>query len=76
MSTYEAIDRVTDKALDHFAAELTEAAYRVLLRRGAADNWLDTELELWQTLRETVRKEDQEWPRAGVMLVESSRRHP
>jgi hypothetical protein len=76
MSTYEAIDRVADRALDHFAAELTEAAYRVLLRRGVADNWLEMELELWQALKETVKKEDQEWPRAGVMLVERPRRHP
>ena len=57
--------------LEDFGAELTEAAYPVMLRRGAVDNWLDLELELWKVLKETVRKRDQEWPSAGVMLVKS-----
>ena len=65
MSTYEAIDRVADGALDHFAAELTEAAYRVMLRRGAADNWLETELELWQAVKETVQCPPRRNPGAG-----------
>jgi hypothetical protein len=31
------------------AAELTAAAYRVALRHGAADKWLDLELDLSKT---------------------------
>jgi hypothetical protein len=58
-----------DTFLEKFGAELTEAAYPVMMRHGAVDNWLDLELELWTVLRETVKKWDQEWPSAGVMLV-------
>jgi len=49
-----------DKALEDFAAELTEAAYPVALRRGVGDRWLDLELELWKALNETVRKWDRQ----------------
>ena len=45
-----------DVFLENFAAELTEAAYPVMLRHGAVDNWLDLELELWKRLKATVRK--------------------
>jgi hypothetical protein len=69
MHANEAIERTADPAVDDFAAALTEAAYPVLLRRGGARDWLDSKLELWQALRETVRKWDQEWPRAGVVLA-------
>lgn len=41
--------------LDNFAAELTSAAYAIALRHGA-DKWLYLELELWGTLKETVKK--------------------
>ena len=61
--------KTVDPAVEDFAAELTEAAYPVLLRRGTVDNWLDLELELWRTLSETVQKWDRDWPRAGVMLA-------
>jgi hypothetical protein len=60
-----------DTFLENFGAELAEAAYPVMLRHGAVDNWLDLELDLWKVLRETVRKWDQEWPSAGVVLVSS-----
>ena len=60
-----------DTLLENFGANLAEAAYPVLLRHGAVDNWLDLELELWEVLKETVKKWDQEWPSAGVMLVGS-----
>jgi hypothetical protein len=69
-SSNPAID-LRDTFLEEFGAELTRAAYRVMLRHGAVDNWLDLELELWKVLKETVRKWDQERPSAGVMLVES-----
>jgi hypothetical protein len=64
-----------DTFLENFGAELTEAAYPVMLRRGAVDNWLDLELELWKVLKETVNKWDQEWPSAGVILVGSCDPH-
>jgi hypothetical protein len=58
-----------DTFVEDFAAELTEVAYPVMLRHGVPDNWLDLELGLWQALKETVKKRDQEWPQAGVMLM-------
>jgi hypothetical protein len=58
-----------DAFLENFGAELTEAAYAVMLPQGPVANWLDLELKLWKVLQETVRKWDQEWPSAGVMLV-------
>jgi hypothetical protein len=60
-----------DTFLENLGAQLTEAAYPVLLRHGAIDNWLDLKLELWRVLKETVKKWDEEWPSAGVMLVRS-----
>jgi hypothetical protein len=58
-----------DTFLDNLGAELTEAAYPVMLRHGAVDSWLDLQLELWKVLDETVKKWDQEWPSAGVLLM-------
>jgi hypothetical protein len=69
-SSNPAIDH-RDTFLEEFGAELTQAAYAVILRHGAVDNWLELELELWKVLKETVRKWDEEWPSAGVMLVAS-----
>jgi hypothetical protein len=54
-----------DHALEDFAAELTEAAYPVVLRHGLGEKWLDLELDLWRVLTETVRKWDREGPPAG-----------
>jgi hypothetical protein len=48
--------------LENFAAELTSAAYAVALRHGVEDKWLDLELELWEALREMVKKRGQEPP--------------
>jgi hypothetical protein len=45
----------TDQKLETFAAELTAAAYSVVLRHGGADNWLELELDLWHVLNEAVR---------------------
>jgi hypothetical protein len=45
-----------DALLEHFAAELTCAAYGVALRHGTAGTWVDLELDLWQALTETVKK--------------------
>jgi hypothetical protein len=51
-----------DILLENFAAELTRAAYSVALRHGLEDKWLDLELELWEALKETVKKRGQEPP--------------
>jgi hypothetical protein len=44
-----------DALLETFAAELTLAAYRVALRTGTQDTWLDLELDLWKALADTVK---------------------
>jgi hypothetical protein len=44
-----------DLALEDFAAELTVAAYPLVLRQRPTGSWLDLELELWKVLRQTVR---------------------
>src|SRR5260370_37859464 len=51
-----------DTLLENFAAELTSAAYAVALRHGVEDNWLELELELWEALKETVKKGAQRPP--------------
>lgn len=43
-----------DASLDTFVAELTEAAYRVALRHGAGDNWLQLQLDLRAELTQAV----------------------
>jgi carbon storage regulator len=54
-------------AADTLAAELTEAAYFVVLQHGVVDEcWIDMKLELWDALAETVRKWLQELPVATV----------
>jgi hypothetical protein len=45
-----------DPALETFVAELTDAAYSVALRHGAGQSWVELELDLWEALAETVRK--------------------
>ena len=48
-------ERERDLALEDFAAELTEAAYPVVLRQQHQGSWLDLELGLWKVLGETVK---------------------
>jgi hypothetical protein len=38
------------------AADLTEAAYPLLLRHGTVDSWVDLELELWRVLSERLQR--------------------
>jgi hypothetical protein len=45
-----------DILLEDFTAELTSAAYAVVLRHGGGNQWLDLELELWRVLTDTVQK--------------------
>jgi len=51
-----------DSWFENYTAELTSAAYAVALRHGVEDNWLDLELELWEALKETVKKSGREAP--------------
>ena len=69
MGFNETTCRDVDTTVEDYAAELTEAAYPVVLRHGVVDNWLDVELELWRALMGTVEKWERAWPRAGVTLV-------
>jgi hypothetical protein len=62
-------DDKLDPAMEEFAAELTEAAYPVLMRSAPVKNWLDMELELWRTMRQKVGQWAQDWPQAGVVFV-------
>jgi hypothetical protein len=54
--------RERDTRLENFAAELTSAAYRLMLRRGLKGSWIWTELSLWRALAETVQKWARESP--------------
>jgi hypothetical protein len=56
-----ALDR--DAQLETLAAELTIAAYRVVLRTGAQGTWLDLQLDLWRALSDTVKTWGTELPR-------------
>jgi hypothetical protein len=57
MNIATAKDRDLD--LDDLAAELTNAAYPVVLRHGAGEKWLDLELDLWKVLCDTLRRLEQ-----------------
>ena len=59
MSDNDSASGNRETLLENFAAELTSAAYAVTLRHGMEDKWLDLELELWEALKETVKKWDQ-----------------
>jgi hypothetical protein len=52
-------DGEINTAVEDIAAELAEAAYPVVLRSAKVGNWLDLQLELWRTLKQTVG----EWAR-------------
>lgn len=44
--------------LEAFAAELASDAYRIALRHGLGDGWIDLELELWRALGDVVKRWD------------------
>jgi len=46
---------------EDLAAELTEAAFPVALRRGVGTDWLDRKLDLWNVMTRTVST----WDRRG-----------
>jgi hypothetical protein len=58
-----------DHELEGLAAELTSAAYAVALRHGVDYKWLDLELELWEALKETVKKWSRNRPISQTCLL-------
>jgi hypothetical protein len=42
--------------VDTFAAELTVAVYRLALRHGAGERWLELQLGLWNAVTDTIDK--------------------
>jgi hypothetical protein len=62
MSDHQRIAPDRDARLENFAAELTRAAYPLVLRNGRKDSWLQMELGLWKALAEQVKK----WARTGL----------
>ena len=44
--------------LENLAAELTNAAYPVMLQHDAGERWLELELDLWKAMTESVKKLD------------------
>jgi hypothetical protein len=55
-----------DALLEAFAAELTLAAYRVVLRTRTQGIWLDLELDLWRALADTVKTWGRELSKALI----------
>jgi hypothetical protein len=51
----EAVNR-SDAALEALAAELTDAAFPVVLQRGIGEEWLELKLDLWRALDGAVKK--------------------
>jgi hypothetical protein len=54
-----------DARLENYAAELTRAAYPLMLRHGMRGSWIEVELGLWRALAETVRRWARQRPPAG-----------
>jgi hypothetical protein len=42
--------------LENLAADLTDVVYRVALRHGLRDKWLELQLDLWGALTEAIEK--------------------
>jgi hypothetical protein len=56
MTTNEATSRTLYNSVEDCVAELAAAAYGVALRHGAANPWLDLELDLWHALTDAASK--------------------
>ena len=56
MSDSHAPEASRDIQLDNFAANLADAAYRVALRHGLGDRWLELEVDLWGVMTEAIRQ--------------------
>ncbi len=49
-----------DTFSENIVAEIADVAYRVALRHGLGDKWLDLQLELWKAVeQEILRVDDQ-----------------
>jgi hypothetical protein len=42
--------------VESLAADLTDVVYRVALRQGLGDRWLELQLDLWRALTEALEK--------------------
>jgi hypothetical protein len=42
--------------VESLASDLTDVAYRVALRHGMGDDWLELQLDLWEALTEAIEK--------------------
>jgi hypothetical protein len=58
MTTDHALPGDWNAFLKDLAAELTNAAYPVVLQHGVGEKWLDVELDLWKAMTESVKKLD------------------
>jgi hypothetical protein len=56
MNDHRAVVAGAEQPLEALAAELTAAAYPIVLRHAVGDKWLDLQLELWRVLTETVKR--------------------
>ena len=65
MSDDRGISCSPDTRLENFAAQFSLAAYHVALRHGAAEVWIEVELEFWRALAETVKKWARQRPPTG-----------
>ena len=45
-----------DSFLEKLVADLTDVAFRVALRHGVGDQWLELRLDLWGALTEALEK--------------------
>ena len=65
MSGTPGATRNRDTLLENFVAELTSAAYALVLGRGLKGSWLEAELDLWWAIAATVKRWAGEWPAAA-----------
>ena len=42
--------------VESLASDLTEIAYRIALKHGKGDDWLELQLDLWEALKEAIGK--------------------
>lgn len=63
-----------DAFLENLAAELTNAAYPIVLRHGVGPKWLDLELDLWRAMSETVARLGQDEAQHAAALRTPSKR--
>src|SRR5262245_11821746 len=54
------------QVLTSFAADLTDAAYSVVLRHGIGGSWIDLQLDVWRVLAATITETPRSQSRAPV----------